>query len=88
MKTPTLFIVGEKDPRVRWPVDRDAPGGQSLGVPTTLYVAPREPHGFVELRHQLTKINVELEWFARWIGKPPHLRETAPDRHPDSAPAR
>ena len=35
------------------------------GVPTHLYMAPREPHVFQELRHALFKINVELEWFER-----------------------
>ncbi len=35
------------------------------GVDTRLYMAPREPHGWRELRHQLFKINVELEWFEK-----------------------
>ncbi len=39
---------------------------KSLGVPTHLYVAPREPHGWRELRHRLYKINVELEWFSKY----------------------
>ncbi len=35
-----------------------------------LYVAPREPHGWQELRHRLYKINVELEWFDKYaLGK-------------------
>jgi len=29
-------------------------------------MAPREPHGWRELRHELFKINVELEWFEKW----------------------
>jgi dipeptidyl aminopeptidase/acylaminoacyl peptidase len=89
VKTPTLFIVGEKDPRVPLAQSLEMHRAlKSLGVPTTLYVAPREPHGFVELRHQLTKINVELEWFERWVAKRPYTWETAPDRDPDSAPSR
>ncbi|TQV78742.1 S9 family peptidase [Exilibacterium tricleocarpae] len=72
VKTPTLILVGEKDIRV--------PPTQSmllyralrdLGVETKLYIAPRERHGFRELRHRLFKINVELEWFER------HARDRA-----------
>ncbi len=89
VKTPTIFIVGEKDPRVPLAQSIEMHRAlKSLGVPTTLYVAPREPHGFLELRHQLTKINVELEWFERWVTKRPYTWETAPDRDADSAPAR
>ena len=36
---------------------------KSLGVPTHLYVAPREGHVWKELRHELFKMNVELDWF-------------------------
>jgi dipeptidyl aminopeptidase/acylaminoacyl peptidase len=89
VKTPTIFIVGEKDPRVPLAQSVEMHRAlKSLGVPTTLYVAPREPHGFVELRHQLTKINVELEWFERWVAKRPYTWETAPDPDADSAPGR
>jgi dipeptidyl aminopeptidase/acylaminoacyl peptidase len=88
VKTPTIFIVGEKDPRVPLAQSIEMHRAlKSLGVPTFLYVAPRELHGFVELRHQLTKINVELEWFERWVGKRPYTWETAPDRDADSAPS-
>ncbi len=88
VKTPTIFIVGEKDPRVPLAQSIEMHRAlKSLGVPTTLYVAPREPHGFIELRHQLTKINVELEWFERWVTKRPYTWEAAPDRDADSAPA-
>ena len=38
---------------------------KSNGVPTHLYVAPREPHGWAELRHQLFKLNAEIEWFEK-----------------------
>jgi dipeptidyl aminopeptidase/acylaminoacyl peptidase len=64
VRTPTLILVGENDVRV--------PPTQSIelyralkanGVPTHLYIAPREPHGWQEPLHQLFKINVELDWF-------------------------
>ena len=66
VKTPTLFLVGEKDVRVPLPQSIEMFHAlKSLGVPTHLYVAPREPHGWGELRHQLFKANVELEWFEK-----------------------
>lgn len=70
--TPTLLIVGENDGRV--------PPAQSLEmyrglvanrVPTRLYIVDRETHQWVELRHQLFKANVELEWFDTHVmGRP------------------
>lgn len=66
--TPTLVFVGGSDVRV--------PPTQSIltfralraaGVPTKLYIAKREPHGFRELRHRLFRINAELEWFERYV---------------------
>jgi len=48
------------------------------GVPTHLYVAPREPHGWRELRHRLFKANVELEWFERWVMGRDYTWEEAP----------
>ena len=49
-------------------------------------MAPREPHGFQELRHQLFKVNVELEWFEQWITKRPYIWEQAPEeKKPESS---
>ena len=65
--TPTLVMVGRNDLRVPFSQSLELYRAlKSLGVPTHLYVAPREPHGWRELRHRLYKINVELEWFARY----------------------
>jgi len=67
VKTPTLVLVGESDPRVPLPQSVELYRAlRSLGVPTHLHVAPREPHGWRELRHRLHKINVELDWFAKY----------------------
>ena len=66
VKTPTLILVGESDVRV--PMAQSVELYRALksnGVPTRMYVAPREPHGWRELRHQLFKMNVELDWFER-----------------------
>lgn len=86
VKTPTIFLVGEQDPRV--------PPAQSLemyralrhnGVPSRLYMAPREPHGWGELRHQLFKINAELEWFERHVTRRPYEWSVAPGDPPRTA---
>lgn len=78
--TPTIILVGEKDVRV--------PASQSIelfralrsnGIPTHLYVAPREPHGWQELRHELFKVNVELEWFENYALNRQFLWESAPE---------
>lgn len=68
VKTPTIVLVGENDMRV--------PMAQSielyralkhLGVPTHLYVAPKQGHGWRELQQRLFKANVELAWFEKWV---------------------
>jgi dipeptidyl aminopeptidase/acylaminoacyl peptidase len=78
--TPTIFLVGEKDVRV--PPPQSVEMHRALlasGVPTKLYVAPREPHGWQELRHQLFKVNVELDWFEKWVTKRPYVWEKPPE---------
>ena len=52
-------------------------------MPTHLYMAPREPHGWQELRHELFKVNVELDWFEQHVTKRPYTWEKAPG---DDAP--
>jgi len=79
VKTPTIFFVGERDPRVPMPQSIEMYRAlKSNGVPTHLYVAPREPHGWGELRHQLYKLNVEIEWFEKYATKRPFTWEKAP----------
>jgi dipeptidyl aminopeptidase/acylaminoacyl peptidase len=79
VKTPTLFFVGEKDPRVPMPQSLEMYRAlKSNGVPTHLYVAPREPHGWGELRHQLSKLNAEIEWFEKYATQRPFTPERAP----------
>ena len=87
VKTPTIFIVGEADVRV--PPPQSVEMYRALkhnGVPTHLYMAPREPHGWTELRHQLFKINVELEWFERHVRGREYRWITAPGDAPRAAP--
>jgi dipeptidyl aminopeptidase/acylaminoacyl peptidase len=79
VKTPTLFIVGENDPRV--PLAQSIEMYRGLkrhNVPTKLYVGPREGHGFGELRHRLFKFQIEMEWFERYVQQRPYTWERVP----------
>ena len=79
VKTPTLFFVGESDPRVPMPQSLEMYRAlKANGVPTHLYVAPREPHSWGELRHQLSKLNAEIEWFEKYATRRPFIPERAP----------
>ena len=79
-KTPTLFFVGENDVRVPLPQSVEMYRAlKSHGVPTHLYVAPREPHQWNELRHLIFKANTELAWFERYaLGKTTYVPESTP----------
>jgi dipeptidyl aminopeptidase/acylaminoacyl peptidase len=79
VKTPTIFLVGEQDPRV--PMAQSVEMFRALksnGVPTHLYVAPREGHGWTELRHRLFKLQIEMEWFEKHIYNRAYTWEKAP----------
>ena len=81
--TPTLFLVGENDARVPMPQSVEMHRAlKSLDVPTHLYVAPREGHGWRELRHQLFKMNVELDWFETYATGRVYEWETVPGDEP------
>ena len=79
VKTPTIFLVGEQDPRVPMPQSVEMYRAlKSNGVPTHLYVAPREGHGWTELRHRLFKLQIEMEWFEKHVHNRPYVWERAP----------
>jgi dipeptidyl aminopeptidase/acylaminoacyl peptidase len=79
VKTPTIFFVGERDPRVPMPQSIEMYHAlKSNHVPTHLYVAPREPHGWAELRHNLYKMNAEIAWFEQYATRRPFTWEKAP----------
>ncbi len=79
VKTPTIFLVGEQDPRVPLPQSIEMYRAlKSNGVPTHLYVAPREGHGWTELRHRLFKLQIEMEWFEKYVYNRPYVWERAP----------
>ncbi|MCA1586944.1 MAG: S9 family peptidase [Acidobacteria bacterium] len=79
VKTPTMFLVGQDDPRVPMPQSVEMHRALKYnGVPTKLWVAPREGHGWTELRHRLFKLQVEMEWFEKWLFDRPYTWEKAP----------
>jgi dipeptidyl aminopeptidase/acylaminoacyl peptidase len=89
--TPTIFLVGENDVRVPPPQAVEMYRAlKSNGVPTHLYMAPREPHGWRELRHELFKMNVELEWFEKYATGRSYQWEQAPEESagPGAGPSR
>ena len=42
------------------------------------------PHGWTALRHQLFKINVELDWFEKYVNNRTYTWATPPDNAPAS----
>lgn len=83
VKTPTLFLVGQEDPRVPMPQSVEMYRALKYnGVPTRLWVAPREGHGWSELRHVLFRVQVELEWFQKWLSSGDYTWEVAPGDPP------
>jgi dipeptidyl aminopeptidase/acylaminoacyl peptidase len=79
VKTPTIFLVGEQDPRVPMPQSVEMYRAlKTNGVPTHLYVAPREGHGWTELHHRLFKLQIEMEWFEKYINNRAYVWERIP----------
>jgi dipeptidyl aminopeptidase/acylaminoacyl peptidase len=79
VETPTLLFAGEGDQRV--PMAQSIEMYRALksnGVPTRLYIAPREGHQWGELRHLLFKANTELEWFDKYALGRTHVWEKPP----------
>ncbi|MBT6033778.1 MAG: prolyl oligopeptidase family serine peptidase [Kordiimonadaceae bacterium] len=63
-----MIIVGGADVRV--PKQQSIELYRALksnGVDTDLYIVPREQHGWKELRHKLSKMNVEMSWFEKYV---------------------
>ena len=88
VKTPTIILVGEKDQRVPMPQSVEMYRAlKSNGVPVHLYVAPREPHGWAELRHELFKMNVELDWFEKYVTRRLYTWEKPPVEDESTKPA-
>ncbi|MGE5245953.1 MAG: LpqB family beta-propeller domain-containing protein [Betaproteobacteria bacterium] len=83
VKTPTVFLSGEQDERVPMPQQVQMYRGlKANGVPTMLWVAPREGHNWFTLRHQLAKGNIELGWIERYVMGRAYTPEKAPEGNP------
>ena len=68
VKTPTLIQHGERDIRV--PISQGYELYNALkrqNVPVEMVVYPRQPHGIREPKLQLEAMEVNLEWFEKWI---------------------
>lgn len=71
IKTPTLYMVGEKDFNV------PAAGGEqmyqalkSLGVPTEFVIYPGQNHGISVPSYQKDRMVRYLDWFDKYLGRP------------------
>ncbi|HET7274650.1 MAG TPA: S9 family peptidase [Longimicrobiaceae bacterium] len=77
--TPTIVLVGEDDDRVPMPQSVELYRAlKANGVPTHLYVAPGQGHGWRELQQRLFKANVEIDWFERWVRNREYTWELSP----------
>lgn len=67
-RTPTLIQHGEADDRV--PVSQGKELYNALkkqGVPVTMVVYPRQPHGFNEPRLMIDRMRRPVDWFKKWV---------------------
>jgi dipeptidyl aminopeptidase/acylaminoacyl peptidase len=78
IKTPTLYMVGEKDFNV------PAAGGEqmyqalkSLGVPTEFVIYPGQHHGISVPSYQIDRYTRYLDWYQKYMGMP-KLKEKLP----------
>jgi dipeptidyl aminopeptidase/acylaminoacyl peptidase len=78
-RTPTIFLNGEYDPRI--PMTQAVEMGRALkaqGVPSEVLIAPLEGHDWQRLDHQLSKMNIEMEWFEKYARNLPYTPEPLP----------
>ena len=78
-RTPTLFLIGENDTRV--PASQAVELSRALkaqGVPAEVHIAPGEGHIWLRPGHQLYKMNVEIEWFEKYVRDRTHAPEHPP----------
>ncbi|HCW07676.1 MAG TPA: peptidase S9 family protein [Cytophagales bacterium] len=79
IKTPTLYMVGEKDFNV------PAAGGEqmyqalkSLGVPTEFVIYPNQHHGIAVPSYQKDRYTRYLDWFGKYLSLP--KKEKLPEK--------
>ncbi len=68
MKTPTLILHGQNDPRVGFAASQELHRALlDMGVPTRFYAYPREPHNLQEPAHQVHRLRVWLDWYQTFL---------------------
>jgi dipeptidyl aminopeptidase/acylaminoacyl peptidase len=68
VRTPTLIVHGEADPRVPVSQGREFYSAlRHMGVPCALVTYPREGHAIGERHHQRDLLTRVREWFARYL---------------------
>jgi dipeptidyl aminopeptidase/acylaminoacyl peptidase len=85
-RTPTIFLNGEYDPRI--PMTQAVEMGRALkaqGVPSDVFIAPNEGHDWQRLDHQLSKMNIEMEWFEKHVRSRAYAWETPPAKNGPTA---
>lgn len=71
MKTPTLILHGQSDPRVGFAASQELHRALlDLGVPTRFYAYPREPHNLLEPAHVAHRTRVWLDWYQTYLKSP------------------
>jgi dipeptidyl aminopeptidase/acylaminoacyl peptidase len=72
IKTPTLFLVGEKDFNVPLlATEQMYQALRSLNVPTQLVIYPGQFHGIRKPSYLIDRQKRYLEWYAKWLALPP-----------------
>ncbi len=70
IKTPTLFLCGEKDFNVPLPnTEQMYQALRSLGVPTQLVIYPGQFHRVTKPSYIIDRNKRYLDWYAKWITK-------------------
>ena len=68
VKTPTLILHGEEDPRVPLPQSEEFYAGlKAVGVDVEFVKYPREGHSIGEPRHQLDMFKRQLAWYKKYV---------------------
>src|SRR6185436_7927217 len=83
VKTPTIFVAGDRDTRVPQPQAQEMLRGlQYNGVDTKLLIGAGEPHQWGHIKSQFIKANSDLEWFEKYVMKRPYTPELPPVEPP------
>jgi len=79
IRTPTLFLCGEKDFNVPLPNSEVMYQSlRSLGVPTELVIYPGQYHGLTKPTYLLDRYRRYIDWYAKWISSAGTADESRP----------